>query len=146
MFKHILLATDGSPASEKAVAMAVDLARTHGAKITAVYVIDPYPYIGIGDTNPMGLQAYMSAAQDHAAQAHAHVEALCEAANPRVELQLRLLEDVATAKGIVQCANDEQADLIVAGSHGRSGLSGLLLGSVSSKLVTLAQVPVLVVR
>ena len=81
-----------------------------------------------------------------AAQAHAHVEALCEAANPRVELQLRLLEDVETAKGIVQCANDEQADLIVAGSHGRSGLSGLLLGSVSSKLVTLAQVPVLVVR
>ena len=45
MFKHILLATDGSAASEHAAQLAVGLARTHGAKLTAVYVVDPYPYI-----------------------------------------------------------------------------------------------------
>ena len=58
MFKHILLATDGSASSEHASRLAVDLARTHGAKLTALYVADPYPYIGIGELNPAGLQAY----------------------------------------------------------------------------------------
>ncbi|HMA06318.1 MAG TPA: universal stress protein, partial [Ramlibacter sp.] len=71
MFKHILLGTDGSAASEHAATLAVGLARTHRAKLTALYVVDPYPYLGIGETNPMGFQAYMAAAQQHAAQAHA---------------------------------------------------------------------------
>ena len=71
MFKHILLATDGSAASDHATSMAVTLAREQGARLTAVYVVDPYPYLGIGETNPMGLNAYLSAARDHAAAAHA---------------------------------------------------------------------------
>ncbi len=146
MFKHILLATDGSAASEKAAAMAVDLARQHGAKLTAAYVVDPYPYLGIGDTNPLGLHAYISAAQDHAAAAHAKVIALCNAPGPKVDLQVRLLENVTAAKGILQTAKDDGADLIVAGSHGRSGLETLLIGSVATKLVTMAHVPVLIVR
>ena len=49
MFKKILFATDGSAASNHAAEMAVSLARIHGAKLTVVYVIDPYPYLGIGD-------------------------------------------------------------------------------------------------
>jgi len=53
MFKHILLATDGSEASAHAAALAVGLARTHGAKLTALYVADPYPYLGVGEVNPM---------------------------------------------------------------------------------------------
>jgi nucleotide-binding universal stress UspA family protein len=57
MFKHILLATDGSAASEHAAQLAVGLARTHSAKLTVVYVVDPYPYIGVGEINPMGYQA-----------------------------------------------------------------------------------------
>ena len=77
MFKNILLATDGSAASEHAAALAVKLARSVQATLTAVYVVDPYPYLGMGDTNPMGMQAYLSAARDHAAAAHAKVAALC---------------------------------------------------------------------
>lgn len=146
MFKHILLATDGSAASAKAAAMAVALARFHGAKLTAAFVVDPFPYLGIGDTNPMGLHAYLSAARDHAAQAHADVIALCDAQLPGVDLQLRLLEDVTAAKGVLECARQEHCDLIVAGSHGRTGLDNLLLGSVAVKLVTMAPVPVLIVR
>src|SRR5690349_16743926 len=61
VFKHILLATDGSAASQPAERLALQLAGQHGANLTAVYVIDPYPYLGLGDTNPMGLQAYLSA-------------------------------------------------------------------------------------
>ena len=146
MFKHILLATDGSAASDHATSMAVTLAREQGARLTAVYVVDPYPYLGIGETNPMGLNAYLSAARDHAAAAHARVLALCNADGKPVEVQLRLIEDVAAAVGVVNTAKDEGVDLIVAGSHGRTGIGKLMLGSVAAKLVALSPVPVLVSR
>lgn len=146
MFKHILLATDGSAASEHAAALAVDLARTHGAKLTALYVADPYPYIGVGEINPMGYQAYSAAAQQLAAQAHATVDALCKKGGSPVSLQARLVEDVAAASGIVQSAKDQEADLIVLGSHGRSGIARLMLGSVATKVVAESPVPVLVTR
>ena len=146
MFKHILLATDGSPASEHAAQLAVGLARSHGARLTAVYVVDPYPYIGVGEINPMGFQAYMSAAQQQAAQAHARVEELCKQGGAPVALQARLVEDVGAASGIVQTAETEGADLIVLGSHGRTGIARLMLGSVSTKVVAESKVPVLVSR
>ncbi|MDB5943104.1 MAG: UspA domain protein [Ramlibacter sp.] len=149
MFKHILLATDGSEASTHAAKLAVDLARTHGARLTALYVVDPYPYLGIGEANPTGFQAYMAAANEHAAQAHAAVAALCEesgkAGNP-VELMLRVAEDVPATQGILRTAQEESADLIVVGSHGRSGLMRMVLGSVATKVVAQSHVPVLVVR
>ena len=146
MFKHILLGTDGSAASEHAATLAVGLARTHGAKLTALYVVDPYPYLGIGETNPMGFQAYMAAAQQHAAQAHAKVEALCQRAEPRVELDVRLVEDVTAMRGIVDMAQETHADLVVVGSHGRTGISRLMLGSVAAQVVAHSPVPVLVAR
>ena len=146
MFKHILLATDGSAASVHAAELAVGLARTHGAKLTAVYVVDPYPFIGVGEINPMGYQAYSAAAQQQAAQAHAHIETLCTQGAQPVALQARLVENVGAASGIVQTADTEGADLIVVGSHGRSGIARLMLGSVSNKVVAESKVPVLVSR
>jgi nucleotide-binding universal stress UspA family protein len=146
MFKHILLATDGSAASEHAAGIAVGLARIHGSKLTALYVADPYPYIGVGEVNPMGYQAYSAAAQQLAAQAHAKVDALCQAGGAPIALQARLVEDVAAASGIVQTARDEGADLIVMGSHGRSGIARLMLGSVATKVVAESSIPVLVSR
>ena len=145
MFRHILLATDGSSASEHAAQVAVDLARVHKARLTALYVVDPYPYLGVGEANPLGFQAYMSAALQHAANAHNKVAALCEAA-PAVEYQARLAEDVAAATGIVQSARQVDADLIVVGSHGRTGVARLMLGSVASKVVAESPIPVLVAR
>ncbi|QDL55072.1 universal stress protein [Rhodoferax aquaticus] len=148
MFHHIVLATDGSPASDHAVTLAVGLARTHGAKLTAVYAIDPYPYLGLGEVNPMGFQAYISAAQTQAEEAYAKVRVLCAASDkaPSVELQVRMVEDQAVSTGIVQTAQAEGADLIVVGSHGRSGIARLMLGSVASKVVAESPIPVLVAR
>ena len=146
MFKHILLATDGSAASEHAARLAVSMARVHGAQITAIYVSDPYPYLGVGEVNPMGYQAYSSAAQQVAAEAHAQVEALCRAESPAIHLQVRLVEDVAAAKGIMESAKELGCDLIVLGSHGRSGIARLMLGSVATKVVAESSVPVLVTR
>ena len=145
MFKHILLATDGSPASEHAAQLAVDLARVHGAKLTALYVGDPYPYLGNGESTPLGFQASMSAALEHAPVAHNKLAALCEKA-PAVSFQPRLAEDVGAASGIVQSARQIEADLVVVGSHGRTGVARLMLGSVASKVVAESPIPVLVAR
>ncbi|MHB1198888.1 MAG: universal stress protein [Polaromonas sp.] len=146
MFKHILLATDGSAASEHAATLAISLARVHGAKLTALFVVDPYPYMGIGEANPMGFQAYMGAAQEHAAQAHARVAVLSRQGGAPVDSQLRVVENVTASAGIVQTAKDEGADLVVVGSHGRSGIARLMLGSVAARVVAESPVPVLVVR
>lgn len=145
MFQHILLATDGSAASDHAAQLAVDLARVHGARLTALFVVDPYPYLGVGEANPAGFQAYMSAAMRLGADAHARVLALCEK-EPRVAFQPRVAEDIGAAAGIVQAARDAQADLIVVGSHGRTGITRLMLGSVASKVVAESPIPVLVAR
>ena len=146
MFKHIVIATDGSPASEHAAQLAVGLARTHSSKLTAVYVVDPYPYLGLGEVNTLGFQSYTSAAQAQAAQAHAAIESMCKQGGQPVALEVQLVEDVAAASGIVQAASDLGADLIVVGSHGRSGIVRLLLGSVSTKVVAESHVPVLIAR
>lgn len=145
MFQHILLATDGSAASEHAARLAVDLARVHQARLTALYVVDPYPYLGVGEANPAGYQAYMSAALQHAGDAHARVLALCQQ-EPRVAFQPRVAEEVGAAAGIVQAAKQAEADLVVVGSHGRTGVARLMLGSVASKVVAESPIPVLVAR
>ena len=146
MFQHVLLATDGSSASEHAAALAVGLARTHGARLTALYVVDPYPYMGIGEANPMGFQAYMAAALDHAGSAQAKVFELCNQGGTRVDVQPRVVENVGASAGIVQTAAEQGADLIVLGSHGRSGIARLMLGSVAARVVAESKVPVLVAR
>jgi nucleotide-binding universal stress UspA family protein len=63
-----------------------------------------------------------------------------------VNLEARLGEDVTAARGIVQMAQDDGADLVVVGSHGRAGVARLVLGSVAAKVVAQSPVPVLVVR
>jgi nucleotide-binding universal stress UspA family protein len=146
MFQHILLATDGSASSRHAAALAVSLAQVHDAKLTALYVADPYPYLGIGEVNPGGMQAYASAGQQLAAEAHAEVDALCRAAPRPVALEVRLVENTTAVNGIVQSAQELGADLIVVGSHGRTGMARLVLGSVAAQVVAQSVVPVLVTR
>lgn len=144
MFKHILLATDGSASAEHAAKKAMDLARVHGARVTAAYVVDPYPYIGLGAVNPMGFDAYMAAAQEAAAKAFVHLSDLAKAAG--VQLEARLVEESHVVDGILSMADEASADLIVVGSHGRSGIQRLLLGGVAHKVVAQSTRPVLVVR
>ena len=144
MFKHILLATDGSASAEHAARKALELARIHGSHVTAAYVADPYPYIGIGEVNPMAFQSYVSAAQDASAQVF--IALADQAAAAGVQLQVRLVENMQAARGIVELADELAVDLIVIGSHGRSGVQKLVLGSVAGKVVTLSARPVLVVR
>ncbi|MDD2609801.1 MAG: universal stress protein [Giesbergeria sp.] len=144
MFKHILVPVDGSPTSTLAVAKAVGLAKAFGSSVTALYVIDPYPFTGVGADFAYGQSQYLSAAT---AEANAALEAVRQTMQEAgVTVELLLGEGHAVHEGVVQALEKTGADLIVMGSHGRRGLEKLMLGSVAQRVLSAVHVPVLVVR
>lgn len=144
MFKRILVPTDGSELSTSAALRAVPLARLAGASVTALFVQDTYPYAGIGEANAGGQQAYMATARAHGLQAVERVAAAARAEG--VAIDTMVVENHQAAKGIVEAVQAVGADLVVMGSHGRSGLTKLVLGSVTAKVLALSTVPVLVMK
>ena len=146
MFKHVLFATDGSMASEHAALLAIDLASKYGAKVTSLFVIDPYPFLGIGSANPMAFEAYVNSAKAMSFSIQDKARALGLSATPAVDIEVVTMEEVSVATGILKAASDLGCDLIVLGSHGRGAMERMLLGSVATKIVNSATVPVLVTR
>ena len=144
MFKHIILATDGSPSAQKACETAIALAKVHGAKITAAFVVDPYPYMSLGEDSASAFQAYMNAA--HASSAKVTGKLAEQAKESGVHLDTLVIEGDGVATSILTAAKDVGADLLVLGSHGRTGIERLILGSVASKVLSMSTVPVLIVR
>jgi nucleotide-binding universal stress UspA family protein len=144
MFKHILIPVDGSETAQKAAEQAAALAKAFGSAATVIYVIDPYPFTGLGSDFAYGQAEYLSAATAEAEQAiRAASEALQQAG---VTPQTRVVEEHATWRGIIDAARTAGADLIVMGSHGRHGLEKLVLGSVAQRVLSHAHLPVFVVR
>ena len=144
MFNKLLVPTDGSDLSIAAAVRAVSLAKLAGASMTVVFVQDAYPYTGIGDASSAGLQAYMAAAQ---AEGTRGIERITDAAKTAgVPIETRVVEDHRTARAIVNAAESFGADLIVMGSHGRSGVAKLVLGSVAAKVLSQSPVPVLIFK
>jgi nucleotide-binding universal stress UspA family protein len=146
MFKKILFATDGSPASEHAAQMAVNLARAHGSHLTALYAIDPYPFMGGGELNSIGFDSYMESGRTDARKSFAHIRNLAATGGATVPLETRLIEKSVVYKGILEVADAEHSNLIMVGSHGRGGIGKLFLGSVAAKVVAHSTRPVLVIR
>jgi nucleotide-binding universal stress UspA family protein len=144
MFTSILIPTDGSEKAVIAASKAVELAKEQGAKLTAVVVIDPFPYIGLGEASAFGLQAYLSEAQAMATQSLDGVRAMAEAAG--VPFMAETIERSAVFEGILDAATEQGCDLIVMGSHGRSGVKALILGSETQKALTHSRIPVLVIK
>ena len=144
MFKHILLPTDGSEKAQIAAEKAVELAKQQGAKMTAVVVIDPFPYIGLGEASAFGLQAYLAEAQAMAGQSLDSARQIADAAG--VPFTADTIERSAVFEGILDTATSEGCDLIVMGSHGRSGVKALILGSETQKVLTHSAIPVLVIK
>ncbi len=144
MFTSILIPTDGSEKAVIAARKAVELAKEQGAKLTAVVVIDPFPYIGLGEASAFGLQAYLSEAQAMATQSLDGVRAMAEAAG--VPFMAETIERSAVFEGILDAATEQGCDLIVMGSHGRSGVKALILGSETQKVLTHSRIPVLVIK
>jgi nucleotide-binding universal stress UspA family protein len=144
MFRKILVPTDGSATSVAGALRAVPLAKLASASITVVYVQDVYPYTGIGQSNAAGLESYMAAVR---AQGTKAVERISDEANAAgVAIETLIVEDTVAARGIVNAAQSGGADLIVMGSHGRTGVAKLVLGSVAAKVLALSPVPVLIIK
>lgn len=146
MFKHILFATDGSSASEHASQIAINMARAHNSQLTAVYVIDPYPYMGGGEMNLLGFESYMESGRKHAQKAFAHINHLAAIGGEPVQVKTRLVEKSSVVKAILETAEEEHAKLILLGSHGRGGIEKLLIGSIAAKVVAQSTKPVMIVR
>lgn len=144
MFKKILVPTDGSAQAALAARTAAELAKSEGAGVVGVYVIDPFPYIGIGDASAIGLQAYLAEAKTAAGQALDMLERACK--EHGVPFVGDTIERNVVHEGILETASAENCDLIVMGSHGRSGLEKLVLGSVAQAVLSHTRLPVLVVR
>ena len=144
MFKKILVPTDGSELALGAAKVAAQFAKSQGAQVVGIYVIDPFPFIGIGDASAVALQSYMSEARRAATQALDAVSKLCAAEG--VPFVGDTIERNLVHEGIVETASAEGCDLIVMGSHGRQGVKALLLGSVAHKVLVHAPVPVLTVK
>ncbi len=144
MFKRILVATDGSELSRRAVDTAVGLARSLGATLVGVTAVDAYPYVGIGQSEPSAYNEFQARAAADAFDRLAALESAARAAGVAFEIQSR--QGLPPWRAILDAAADAGCDAIVMASHGRRGVSALLLGSETQHVLSQATLPVIVVR
>jgi nucleotide-binding universal stress UspA family protein len=145
MYKHILIATDGSELAAKAQAQGLELARALKAQVTVLTVTAPFPMPGYGTIPAEGLvEAHEKATKEGAARilasATAAAKALglaCETLHVKNEEPAQVIVDTAQSKG---------CDLVVMASHGYRGVKRVLLGSVAVKVLTHSKTPVLICR
>ena len=144
MFKRILIPTDGSEITVKALQHAIDLARLSGAELYAIGVKEPFPYSAISEMQPVPPQEFYDA-QERIAAAHVKV-ATDAAATAGVPCRGHTVEALHPWEAILDLAKQQGCDLIVMASHGRRGMAALLIGSETSRVLTHSPLPVLVVK
>ncbi len=143
-YQNILVPVDGSETSYAAVAKAADFAKVFNSKITVVQVLvlDPYiaaEYISASQTNDL-IERARESIEKTLAEAKAKFQA------DGIEVETKLLEGQVVHTELVKAAQDINADLIVIGSHGRTGIKKFFLGSVAQSVLSSSDIPVLVVR
>lgn len=147
MFKRILVPTDGSDLAGRAVAGAIELARTHGASLVALHVFEPLPGAHHGAGAPFLQQLepeYEKGQREESAAILDKVAKAAAAANVAVSTVIVESDDVSGQ--IIAVANQERCDLICMASHSRSEIAALVLGSETHKVLIHTQLPVLVLR
>ena len=144
MYKRILFPTDGSEITAKALQSAIALAKLTGAEIYALSVKEPFPYSAISEMQPVPPQEFYDAQERIAA---GRVQAAADAARAAgVTCHAHTVEAIHPWEAILDHAKTQNCDLIVMASHGRRGVTALLLGSETQKVLTHSTLPVLVVR
>ena len=147
MFKHILLPTDGSKLSTKAVKMGIDFARKNGARVTAMHVVPQFTLM-VDDGITMLSPALKKRFEDEGkARAQKMLDTISKEARARgVRCNSLCVASDLPYQQIISVAKKEKCDVILMASHGRRGLSSLLLGSETAKVLLHSKIPVLVVR
>jgi nucleotide-binding universal stress UspA family protein len=144
MFQHILLPTDGSELSKKAINGGLELAKAIGARITAYVCLEEYPYTPFSEIVVEAPQAFKDRIENQAKLYLKEVEALAAAAGVTFDSDMSTF--AVPYLGIIDAAERHGCDVIFMASHGRRGLSGLLLGSETQKVLTHTDIPVIVYR
>ncbi len=147
MFKHILVPTDGSPLSSDTVKRAIAFARETGARVTFFFAKPDYPVAFYGEgalIDPTTPDKFAEMADKQALEILAAHEASAKAEGV-ASASLSSVSDIPY-EAIIAAAETSGADLIFMASHGRRGISGLLLGSETQKVLTHSKIPVLVYR
>ena len=147
MFKHILIPTDGSPVSVKAVKAGIAFAKQTGARVTGYHAVEPVPTHLYGEGYVADKQMVAEFQRRALAAAKKQVEAIARDARKAGVPFEPLVQTARTPyHGIVEAAEKRKCDLIFMSSHGYRGLMRLALGSVADKVMTRSKVPVLVYR
>lgn len=145
MFKRILVPTDGTDITAKAVSTAIELAKAGGATLFTISVKEPFPYSAISEMQPVPPQEFYDAQQRIAAQRVAEVQQLCSEAGC-AGCEAHTVEALHPWEAIVEHATQKGCDLIVMASHGRRGVAALLLGSETQRVLIHSTIPVLIVK
>jgi nucleotide-binding universal stress UspA family protein len=147
MFKNVLIPTDGSPLSQKAVVKGVELAKSLGAKVTGFFAAPPATPVIYRNNLPVGF-----------AQPGEHAEIIKRTAAKRLEFIERAAKKAGVrfegvhvtsdypADAILDVAKKKKCDAIVMATQGEGGLSGVFIGSVTQKVLNQSKIPVLVIR
>ena len=146
MYRHILIPTDGSELAEHAVTNGLSLAKSVGAKVTVIIAEDPFDWVSLSETRASQRRALdaLEQVKKHAASVLSRAaDAAKQAGVPCDTMQV---ENARPYQAIIAAASDRGCDLIVMGSHGRGGLAAVVLGSVTTKVLTHTKTPVLVYR
>ena len=145
MFQHILIATDGSLLSQSALDKAMDFAREAGARVTVVTATEPFNVFSADSTQLV--ETKMSYEKHIKAEAAKHLaEAERRAKTLGVQCDVLQVEQQHPYRAIIDAAKKHGCDLIAMASHGRRGVSALVLGSETTKVLTHSSIPVLVYR
>ena len=144
MFKHILVPTDGSDLSQKAIDGAIDLARSIGARITAYACLPQYPYSPFSDVIVEPPDEFQRRSER---EAHSHLNEVQEAARlAGVACTSQTSIHPSAYLGIIEAAESGGCDVIFMASHGRKGLGSLLIGSETQRVLAHTKIPVIVYR
>jgi nucleotide-binding universal stress UspA family protein len=146
MYRHILIPTDGSELAEHGVTNGLSLAKSVGAKVTVIVVEEPFNWLSVSETQAQRASEEFA---KHTEQIKRHAGSVLDrvanaAKQAGVPCDTVQVENVQPYQAIITTARDRGCDLIVMASHGRSGLSALVLGSVTNKVLTHTKTPVLV--
>ena len=147
MYKRIMVATDGSTLSKKAVAHAIDLAALSGAELVAVKVTPRYPQSYFEGSLPLTATEVNKIEKQWTDAAQKIVDAVAKAAKAKgVTTKAVVVKSDIVSDAVIAAAKKHKVDLVVMASHGRRGIKRLLLGSETQQVLTHANVPVLVLR
>lgn len=144
MFKKILVPTDGSELSAKAIDGAVRMARHLGAQIVGMTVVEPYSYASLSEYRPESFEDYEARMDRLAKERLEKLENVAKAANVSVETVIA--KSFSPYEAIIETARQSGCDAIFMASHGRRGLNAVLLGSETQKVLTHSNIPVMVFR